>query len=179
MSPGGPVRAVGFAPVRPAATRLLVLGSLPGAASLRASQYYAHPRNAFWPILARLLGFDPSLPYEQRLSLLANSGIALWDVGHSAVRTGSLDSAIDARSLVANDVGGLIAELPDLAALAFNGAKAAALFRKHVLPGLEPAAAALPRYQLPSTSPANASLSFERKLAAWSVLTRYLPDQRQ
>lgn len=155
----------GFAPIASPAARLLILGSMPGAASLRAERYYAHPHNQFWPIMAELLGFDPALPYPARCVELSKAGIALWDVLRSCVRPGSLDSAIQARTAQANDFAAFLAEHSHIRRIAFNGAAAENLFRRYVSPQLQ--TFTLDFMRLPSTSPAHASLSRSAKLAAW------------
>ena len=161
-------RSVGFAPVVDARTRILILGSLPGDVSLKAAQYYAHPRNGFWPLMGGLLGEAlPALSYEDRLDRLKARGVGLWDVIASAERSGSLDAAI--RSPEAADLHSLAASLPELRAVAFNGALAATRepwFRDR----------GFRTYRLPSTSPAYAALSRDRKLAAWQVLAVELSD---
>lgn len=150
---------VGLAPVFARNSRLLVLGSFPGAASLAAQQYYGHPRNHFWPILGAIWGLDlMALPYVQRIAELRRRGLAVWDVYATCRREGSLDSAIE--DAVPNDLAGLARRCPQLQAIAHNGGESARFMR---LTG----ALGLPVYRLPSTSPANASWSFERKLAAW------------
>ncbi len=159
-----------FAPVVDAASRVLVLGSMPGRASLDAGQYYAHPRNLFWPLMETLLGVDRAAPYERRLAALRARGVALWDVLASCERSSSLDADVASDSMVANDLPGLLAAHPRLRTLCFNGGLAAASFRRHVLPDL--AAEALALHPLPSTSPANASIPYARKLAAWRVVAR-------
>lgn len=146
---------------------MLVLGSLPGAASLAAGQYYAHPRNAFWNIMGELVGAAPSLPYQARCARLVAAGIALWDVCAAARRPGSLDAAIDLASVRPNDFAGLLARHPGIGLIAFNGATAARLWRRLVQPALPGAAARLPQVVLPSTSPAHAGRSFESKREAW------------
>ena len=149
----------GLAPVAAAATRLLVLGSFPSAASLAARQYYAHPRNAFWPLLSALWGVDlRALSYARRLAEVKARGLGIWDVYASCRRDGSLDSAIEAAE--PNDLAALVHRLPRLAAIGHNGGESARAMRITRALGL-------PVYRLPSTSPANASWSFERKLAAW------------
>lgn len=154
-----PARLVGLPPVMARTTRLVVLGSFPGAASLAARQYYAHPRNAFWPLLSALWSEDlVALPYAARLALLRERGLGLWDVYASCLRDGSLDSAIQAAEH--NDLRGLRRRAPALEAIAHNGGESAR--SRHIT-----AALGLPVYRLPSTSPANASWSFERKLDAW------------
>ena len=145
---------------------------MPGAASLAAGQYYAHPRNHFWPIMRRLLGAGPELPYAKRVRRLKSSGIALWDVLESCVRPGSLDADIEEGSIAVNDFAGFFDAHPRIGAVFFNGAKAESAYRRHVLKGLPAAAGALPALRLPSTSPAHAALSFDRKLSVWQVLRR-------
>lgn len=159
--------ATGFPPIAAPGARVLILGSLPGAASLAAGQYYAHPRNGFWPIMGALVGAHPALPYRERCAALARAGIALWDACHAAERPGSLDAAIVAGSVVPNDFTDLFAACPRIAALFHNGAASAALYRRLVLPGLPHAWAALPRMVLPSTSPAHAGRSIAEKQALW------------
>ena len=149
----------GLAPVVDANTRFIVLGSFPGVASLQAQQYYGHPRNHFWPILSALWGVDLlAAPYAARLIEVRRRGLGLWDVYASCRREGSLDSAIEQAQL--NDLAGLQRLTPKLRAIAHNGAESArAMVHTRAL------GAAV--HRLPSTSPANASWSFERKLAAW------------
>jgi hypoxanthine-DNA glycosylase len=168
-----------FAPISRADARVLVLGSMPGVASLVAGQYYAHGRNSFWPIMASLLGFDPALPYIKRVSALQVARVAVWDVLQSCTRPGSLDSAIERNSEVANDFPAFFCRHPEIADVFFNGGAAEAAFRRHVLPAL-PAlqGRSLMMMRLPSTSPANASFSFERKLAAWQSLLLPLSPSR-
>jgi len=155
-------RLSGLPPVIARHTRLILLGSFPGAASLAAGQYYAHPRNQFWPLLSALLGEDlAELAYAQRLQRLRAHGLGLWDVIAECRREGSLDSAIrDARF---NDLAGLRRRAPQLVAVAHNGGESARAMRVT-------AALGLAVYRLPSSSPANASWSFERKLAAWRAV---------
>lgn len=147
---------------------------MPGAASLAAARYYAHPRNAFWRIAGALLGFDAGAPYPARTRALAGAGFALWDVLQSCERSGSLDAAIPEHSEVANDFAAFLRDHPGVHRIFFNGAKAEASFRRRVLPQLEAAGAArrLSLTRLPSTSPAHAGLPFERKLEAWRAILR-------
>ncbi len=148
-----------LAPVLTSETRLVVLGSFPGAASLRAQQYYAHPRNQFWPLLSALWGIDlVALPYERRVAEASARGLGLWDVYASCRRLGSLDSAI--RDAVFNDLSRLRQQAPGLRAIAHNGAESARAMRHTQALGVAV-------IRLPSTSAAHASWSFERKLAAW------------
>ena len=149
----------GLPPVIAPHTRLVVLGSFPGVASLQAQQYYGHPRNHFWPVLGALWGQDlVALPYAQRLQVMQAQGLGLWDVYAACRRTGSLDSAI--QDPVLNDLASLQQLAPGLRGVAHNGGESARAMRHS-------AALGLPVWRLPSTSPANASWSFDRKLAAW------------
>lgn len=161
-------RLTSFAPVAATSARVLILGSMPGAASLAARQYYAHPRNAFWRIMGELAGAHPDLPYDERLARLQARGIALWDVLRHCERPGSLDADIAPASMIANDFAGLFAAQPGITHVLFNGATAEQCFRRHVLPGLDAALAArLTLIGLPSTSPAHAGMAYETKLARW------------
>ena len=163
-------RVRSFPPFVTAGSRLLVLGSMPGVASLQAQRYYAHPRNLFWPFVADALGFEPALPYDDRVRRLGDAGIAIWDVLESCERTGSLDASIARHSVRANDFRALFAAYPGIGRVVFNGAAAEGLFRRHVLPGLDRPDLSL--IGLPSTSPANASMTREQKLAAWRAALR-------
>lgn len=153
-----------FPPLSRPGARVLILGSMPGVASLNAQQYYAHPRNSFWPIMARIAGFDATAPYAMRVNALTRAGIAVWDVLQSCVRSGSLDSAIQAGTRVPNDFVSFFAEHPGIRLVCFNGAEAQQSFARHVLPTLR--AEGVRFVRLPSTSPAHA-MALERKLAAW------------
>ncbi len=157
-----------FPPIEDASAHTLILGTMPGVASLAARQYYAHPRNAFWGILANLLDFDPSLDYVERTQRLIGAGIAVWDVLRSCERRGSLDSAIDRTSAVANDFARFFEQHPRVDRVLFNGANAEALYRRHVSRSLV-ATRAVSYLRLPSTSPANASIAAAAKAAAWRV----------
>lgn len=161
-------RARAFAPICPPETRLLVLGSLPGAASLAAGRYYAHPRNLFWTLLGPVIGQEelPLLAYDERLLALAAARIGLWDTIASAERRGSLDGAIRAAQTAA--LPELVASLPALRAVAFNGAKAAAIGRSAL------AGTALALFDLPSSSPAYAAMPFAEKRARWLRLKDFL-----
>lgn len=166
-----------FPPAARADAQVLILGSMPGTASLAAVRYYAHPRNQFWPIMGALVGADAALPYPERLLALQGARIALWDVMASCVRPGSLDARIDSSSVVANDIAGFLEAHPAIHSVFFNGAAAEAAFRRHVLPTLT----ALPRvpalHRLPSTSPAHAARGFEDKLEAWRAVTAALQNR--
>jgi hypoxanthine-DNA glycosylase len=149
----------GLPPLIGPRTRLLVLGSFPGRASLQAQQYYGHPRNHFWPLVGALWQVDlKAMPYAERVAWLLDCGWGLWDVYAACRREGSLDSAI--RDAEFNDLAGLRQRVPKLAAIAHNGRESARALR-------HTAALGLPVFELPSSSPAHASWSFDRKLAAW------------
>lgn len=160
-----------FAPVTAPESRILILGTMPGAMSLAKQQYYGFPHNAFWRIMASLTGHG-TVPerYDERLEMLHRAGIALWDVCHSCRREGSLDSRITDEA--PNDIAGLLAAYPSIQAVVFNGGPAHRLFKKHI--GLQAIGEGREVLVMPSTSPANASYSYERKLAAWSVLKKWL-----
>jgi len=157
-----------FAPIAAPDATLLILGSMPGEESLRAGQYYAHPRNAFWRILGELVGARPELPYEQRVAIVKAYKIAIWDVLASCVRRGSLDADIAEASIEANDFRTFFEMHPAIARVFFNGATAQRCFRSYVVPTLAPRA--LHYQRLPSTSPAHAALRYGQKLAAWQVI---------
>jgi len=154
-----------FAPIAGPATRLLILGSLPGEASLRRAQYYGHPQNQFWRLLGRVLGAELPPDYEARLAALQAAGVGLWDVVRTARRAGSLDAAI--RDHQPNPLGDFTATLSQLRAIAFNGATASAIGRKQLI-GVS---AAL--ITLPSSSPAH-TMAFNRKAEAWLALRDFL-----
>ena len=157
----GQPRLQGLAPVIARQTRLLVLGSFPGVASLRAGQYYGHPRNHFWPLVGAIWGIDlQSLSYRQRLAQLRSRGLGLWDVYASCRRQGSLDQTIEEAEF--NDLASLRRRAPGLRLVAHNGGESARAMKQVQALGL-------PVLCLPSSSPANASWSFERKLAAWQA----------
>lgn len=159
------MRKAGFPPVVDAHTRVLILGSLPGEASLAVQQYYGNPRNAFWRLMEGVLD-TPLVPldYEARLAALKAHGVGLWDVIAEAERPGSLDAAI--RDPAANDLLKLIDTLPNLRAVAFNGGTAAKLGAKLI-------GQRIPTIALPSSSPAHAAMSFEQKARAWSALRQF------
>jgi hypoxanthine-DNA glycosylase len=159
-------RKLGLPPVVREDARVLVLGSLPGEASLAAQRYYAHPRNQFWSLLGQAVGEGlEDLPYEHRLERLVARKIALWDVIHAARRVGSLDQAISAVEV--RDLAGFVAGLPELRAVAFNGGMAARIGRR----ALEETPLAL--VDLPSSSPAY-TLRFTDKAARWAALRPFL-----
>lgn len=156
-----------FPPVTRPDSRLLVLGSLPGAVSLARNQYYAHPQNQFWRLIGAVIGRDlVALDYEARLETLLEAGVGLWDTVAAATRKGSLDA--DIRLHRASDLAALAADLPRLRAVAFNGGTSARIGRSQIGDprGLE-------LIDLPSSSPAY-TIPFERKLEAWMRLRDYL-----
>lgn len=157
-----------FPPIESAVARVLVLGTMPGLASLRAGQYYAHPQNAFWRIAGTIVGFDPASPYEVRVARMRAAGIAVWDVLKSCTRHRSLDSDIVPATAVPNDLPAFFGAHPQIRRVCFNGAKAEALYARHVRPRLGPAPD-LRYVRLPSTSPANASVPWPHKLEAWQA----------
>ena len=150
-----------------AQTNRMIIGSMPGVASLNAGQYYAHPRNAFWKIVARL--FEVPYPFENydaKLSLLLKNRIGLWDVFASCDRNGSLDS--DIRNAVTNDFEAFFKRHPNVKVLYFNGGKAYQSFEKSFKNNSF--IQNLTLFPLPSTSPANARLTFNEKTKAWTVI---------
>lgn len=154
--------STGFPPVSRPDARVLVLGSLPGKKSLLEQQYYAHPQNAFWPIMRELLGVDGD--YQERCQQLTEHGVALWDVLAASVRPGSMDADIRLGTAVANDFNSFFGQHPNIVLIACNGKKAEQLLQRFVSPGV----ASMPRVVgLPSTSPAYASMSFVSKLNVW------------
>ena len=157
-----------FPPVTRPDTRLLVLGSLPGAVSLRQQRYYAHPQNQFWRLIGAVIARDlVPLPYEQRLEALLDAHVGLWDTVAAATREGSLDA--DIRLHAASDLAALVKTLPDLRAIGFNGGTSARIGRRQ-LAGIE----GIALIDLPSSSPAYASLPFSAKRDAWLKLRVYL-----
>lgn len=156
-----------MAPVGASAPRLLVLGSLPGEASLAASRYYAHPQNQFWRLLGAALG-EPlaALDYDERLARLALRGVGLWDVVGAARRIGSLDGAL--RNVSANPLAAFVARQPQLRAIGFNGQTAARIGRRVL------GETRLALVDLPSSSPAY-TLAFEAKASRWSALAQFAP----
>jgi hypoxanthine-DNA glycosylase len=156
-----------FPPIVAPDTRVLILGSLPGERSLAAGRYYAHPQNHFWRLVGPAIGSDlEALPYEVRLDALLAAGIGLWDTVASATRVGSLDAAI--REAEHNPLGELVAALPELRAVAFNGA-ASAKIGTAALAGCD-----LALLRLPSSSPAYAAMSVAEKRRLWATIGEFL-----
>jgi len=152
-----------FSPISHPTATVLILGTMPGAQSLAFQQYYGHPRNAFWKIICNVLETPFTTDYEERKNILLENRIALWDVLEACVREGSLDSAIEQE--VPNDFDSFLKAHPNIKYICFNGQKAAKYFKQYVGVG--------DRYTLltlPSTSPANAGMSFEKKLMEWESI---------
>lgn len=163
-----------FPPVADVGARVLILGSMPGKASLQAARYYAHERNAFWSIMGELIGAGPQLDYPQRLAKLQAAGFALWDVIAACERASSLDADIVGASVRLNDFSAFFAVHRSIERVFFNGAAAETSFRRLVLPRLN--CQPLTLIRLPSTSPAHAARSYAEKLAAWSAIVA-APDK--
>jgi len=166
-----------FNAVCDSSTHTLVLGTMPGVASINAGEYYAHKRNAFWPIMLAILNDEPAsfelahqLDYPSRVAHLLASGIGLWDVLAECERAGSLDSAIKPDSIVVNDFASLLTQCPQLNTIAFNGKTAQKLFHRHAMPLLIDHQINTDNIRwrsLPSTSPAMATLNLEKKFEIW------------
>jgi hypoxanthine-DNA glycosylase len=165
-----PLICTGMPPLVGERVRILILGSMPGADSLAAQRYYAHPRNQFWPIVSQLFGLEGGAPYPDRVAGLIARGVAVWDVLKHCERSGSLDSAILRSSEIANDFDPLLAAHPELRVIAFNGAKAQQAFLRHVLPRHRERLAEVALQPMPSTSPAHAGRSLEQKRLVWSQI---------
>ena len=157
----------GFPPIAAPRARLLILGSMPGVESLRQQEYYAHPRNAFWLVMGELVGAYPELDYTERLEVLRQNRIALWDVLARCVRPGSLDGDIKRASETTNQLVEFCRERPQLRALAFNGRKARETFARHIEKKDPLFWQDFQLIDLPSTSPAYASLRPVAKLEIW------------
>jgi hypoxanthine-DNA glycosylase len=169
-------RARGFPPIAGAEAVVLVLGSMPSVASLARREYYAHPRNAFWPIMGRLFGAARELPYLERQRRLIQRKVAVWDVLRECRRQGSLDSAIRADSEAANDLVAFFREHTRLRAVFFNGGKAEAAFRRHASADVAKLGRDFSYVRLPSTSPAHAGRRFEEKLELWQAVKREVEE---
>lgn len=159
----------GFPPLTGPGVRALILGTLPSRRSIIEGQYYGHPRNAFWPIMGRLLGAGRELPYAERTERLVAAGVAVWDVLAASIRPGSMDADIDIATARANDFESFFRAHPQIRLVCFNGRKAEALFRRMVVPRLETRFNSLRYETLPSTSPAYAAIGFEDKVNRWQA----------
>ncbi len=157
----------GFPPVSRNSAEILILGSMPGEQSLIKHQYYGHPRNVFWVIIGTLFNFDPDIEYKKKLSKLKENKIALWDVLKTCERKGSLDSNIISDSEEVNDFFAFLSSHKKIKKICFNGQKAHQTFVKHVLKKFPQITQDIEIHTLPSTSPANASITFKKKLTEW------------
>jgi double-stranded uracil-DNA glycosylase len=160
-------RVASFAPLAAPGARVLILGTMPGVASLAAGEYYAHPRNQFWMLMAELCGARPELPYAQRCQVLLEQRVALWDVFGSCVRPGSADSAIELAGARLNDLSGFIDAHPTLERILCNGRLALESYQRHCAAQLALKRSQLQVLAVPSTSPAHAGLRPAQKLALW------------
>lgn len=169
--PDTPISPVScFPPIADRHARVLILGSMPGKESLRAQQYYAHPRNAFWKIMGDIFGATPDLAYADRISILKAAGIAVWDVLASCTRSSSLDADIDPDTMEMNDFATFYRGHPHLTQVFFNGTMAEKFYFKHIASDLK---ANLQYQRLPSTSPAHAGMPYAQKLHHWRVIMRH------
>ncbi|MEO6422150.1 MAG: DNA-deoxyinosine glycosylase [Candidatus Nitrotoga sp.] len=164
------VRIHSFPPIESANSNILILGTMPGKASLQAQQYYAHPRNAFWEIISEILGVNALNSYKAKTSSIVRARIALWDVLKSCSRESSLDSDINNNTIMLNDFASFYNNHSHIHRVYFNGAKAESLYMKHVQQFLLNSLN-IEYIRLPSTSPANAAFSFNEKLGAWKSIT--------
>ena len=162
-----------FEPVIGHQPRVIILGSMPGVASLEAVQYYAHPRNAFWSIMAGLFAIEQQASYSRRIQQISELPLILWDTLQSCHRPGSLDSNIDAGSVRANDFPQLLQRFPEIRAIVFNGATSEKYFKRLVIPQLD-SHESIELLRMPSTSPANAGMSFEQKLESWRRILDFI-----
>lgn len=172
MSRAVPETVTGFAPIAAADARVLILGSLPSVLSVRKQEYYGNPQNAFWRVMGELLDAGPDKPYADRAETLKRKGVAVWDVLRSASRHGSMDTAIQTDTAMANDFQGFYDAHPKLDLVCFNGKKAAQLYERLVVPQGISTIGNIEMETMPSTSPALASMSFEEKVRHWSVIRR-------
>lgn len=155
----------GFPSISRPDINILILGSMPGNDSLAAGKYYAHQRNAFWPIMTEIYGGSSDISYDDRLEMLLDNRVGLWDVIKNCERESSLDSRIEESTIVVNDLLGFIDNHPQLRLLCFNGIKAEQTFNRYI--DIKDRVNDLQLLRLPSTSPANARMNFEEKLAIW------------
>lgn len=156
-----------FPAIERADAEILILGSMPSVESLKQQQYYAHPRNAFWPIMKALYSFNDELPYPQRCGHLITHKIAVWDVLQSCERQGSLDSNIKSSSIEANDFNAFLQQHQAIRLILFNGAKAEQIFKQYILATLTDTQKSIARERLPSSSPAHAAMSLAKKSDYW------------
>lgn len=155
-------RIVAFPPILSPHAHTLILGTMPGVRSLQANQYYAHPQNQFWRFMGDIYGAGPELPYAERVQILKDSGVSVWDVVHACEREGSMDA--DIREEIVNDFAAFYGENPGIARVVFDSLTAETIYKKRVLPHLTKE---LTYIRVPSPSPAHARLRYEDKLALW------------
>ncbi len=161
-----------FAPISNPRATILILGSIPGIASIKANKYYAHPRNAFWPIMGSLFNFNAKLHYLLRIEALKEANVAVWDILQACERSGSLDSAIKIGSRIPNDFRAFLKDHPHLRLIAFNGEEAEKSFKQYVLN--QKILPELTCINLPSTSPAH-TISLAKKISAWRAIININP----
>jgi TDG/mug DNA glycosylase family protein len=159
-----------FPPISDRRASVLILGSMPGKASLRESQYYAHPRNLFWRFMEEILDISREAPYSVRCKMLQENGVALWDTLKTCTRSSSLDSDIDDSTIVPNDLASFLGQHPRIRMICFNGAKSENVFMRRVAPTLGESLNGIELKRLPSTSPANASIPVATKRDQWQVI---------
>ncbi len=158
---------IGFPPIANKNAEILILGSMPSVKSLQQQQYYAHPRNAFWPIMSALFNIEKGSSYQLRCQQLMKNNVAVWDALKACQRQGSLDSNIETNSMVANDFNTFLQQHSKIDQIFFNGGKAEQVFKQHVMPTLDDRFKQFSQIRLPSTSPAHASITFKQKLDQW------------
>lgn len=161
------MKSFSFPPISSQDSKILILGTMPGTKSLELNQYYGHKQNNFWKFLFTIIGEEFSMDYQTRKNLLIKNKIALWDVLQFCDRVGSLDSAI--KNEIANDFESFLNTHPQIEYIFFNGQKAEAFFKKYVHLEKE-----YKSFTLPSTSPANASKTFQDKLKEWDIIKTLL-----
>ena len=165
-----------FSPVASPNARVLILGSMPGERSLKDAQYYAHPQNCFWDIMACLFDFSADIAYTEKCARLMSNKVALWDVLRSCERKGSLDSSIKDASVIVNDFDGFLHSCQDIRYIFFNGAKAESVFRRYIPADIQQRFPMEALQRLPSTSPAYAAMNRRVKTQKWSVMREALVD---
>ncbi len=166
-------RLRGLPPLASPKSRILILGSMPGAASLQKREYYAHPRNQFWGIMERLFGIARDLPYAERCRRLGDCGVAVWDVVGRCRRRGSLDTDIAESSVVVNGLAAFLRRHRCIRRIFFNGAKSEHIYVRRVLADVEKIGRPMEYRRLPSTSPAHAALSAAEKLRQWRIVAEH------
>lgn len=157
------IQLIAFPPILPQAPHTLILGTMPGAKSLQLNQYYGHPQNQFWKFMGEIYGAHKTLPYEDRVQILKDKGIAVWDVLSSCTRIGSMDA--DIQNATVNDFETFYKEHPTLQRVIFDSLVAEKLYLKHALPILT---RNLNYQRVPSPSPAYAKMGYQEKLILWT-----------